>query len=341
MRRLRSVAVAAITLGATACIPSLDGCPSLRAEQAGITMEAQPGSAGWHVSFLGIPGRPTNVVVRVGGGSETTYRMATFIMPADQGPTDIHLVEYTLDGVTHKGPLTFRFDPKSAQLKSAKDSLSLLRTQLVAWRRWVGKDTVNFIHVMSHSCALESIEYGFGDELDQTLAFECGWNATDDYDAAIVELEANKADHILVRVTFADGEVLPTQRIANPNFGSGAWTEGDAADGDSLQKTLKENEDETSREDALVSLLNACAKGGDLHECRRAAKRPGLDGHALTSPGEIESVRILNFCETKTHAWAELWAKTAGERLMTTLSRCFGALMTTGLSGGSSSPIEA
>jgi len=298
------VGLAVVGFGCIVDLPGLFGASDGDAEKVdngGIEMVANLGPDGWHVVFVGILGRPRRVVVRVGDGPEQTRRMPVFTMPVGQGATEVHLVEYELNG-TKYGPFTFQFDPEKAQLEAAKDALDLLDNRWVSWRRLEGEDTVNFVTILQHACALRTVEYGFGGKPDREMEFSCGWNHVDDFGASIVTLELNEAEHIVVQVTFADGTTTGVMRFENPNAGSLAWDSRDRSGGARLE-----------RERFLAAVAEQCTGGSKLSACRRAANRPGLPAGSIMPVPAVKSFSTVDFCETDKFAWARVVAEHEGD----------------------------
>jgi len=201
-----------------ACESSVDR----RTRGSGLEMWARPGSSkndGWAITFAGIRGRATDVVVRFGDEREETFRHSTFELPNDiEGPIDIWLLEYKISGRTHRGPFRFHFDPQAMHVKNAKDDLDMLQTQWVAWRRLGDADLLYSTFLVGHACGIDHVDYGFGEEPDQRLPFaKCGESLAD---ADIyLSLPKGKHSHVVIRVTFADGEKTPVRRFPNPDFG--------------------------------------------------------------------------------------------------------------------------
>ena len=210
----------AFTVGfAGACDSSVDR----RTRDSGIEMWANPSvNGGWTIAFAGIRGYASDVVVRFGDEREETYRRPTFELPSDiEGPIDIWLLEYKLRGVTHSGPYKFRFDPEEAHVKNAKDALDMLRSQWVSWRRYPeDTDLLYTTFLVSHACGIDHVDYGFGAEPDQRLKLaDCGVSLSDA--DTYLRFPANQHSHVVVRITFADGEQTPVRRFPNPDFSEG------------------------------------------------------------------------------------------------------------------------
>ena len=202
-----------------ACESSVDR----RTRNSGLEMWARPSmNDGWTIVFAGIRGRATDVVVRFGDEREETFRQSTFELPSDiEGPIDIWLLEYKLSGRTHRGPFRFHFDPQARHVKNAKDDLDMLQTQWVAWRRLGDADLLYTTFLGGHACGIDHVDYGFGEAPDQRLLLaKCGESPADaDDDDVYLRLPKGKHSHVVIRVTFADGEKTPVRRFPNPNFG--------------------------------------------------------------------------------------------------------------------------
>lgn len=221
MRALGMLAFVGLVSTASAATTGCNQVSSaLEGDNDGIRMEAYPGG-NWSIAFVGIKGRATDVVVRFEDGREETYRRPVFQLPSDiEGPADIWLVEYELNGKVHRGPYRFRFDPKAAYTATAKDAFDMLRSQWVTWERLSGQIDILYTgFLMQHSCGIERVEYGFGDEPDQELPMhKCNDpEATSTY--SDLRFPVNEKKQVVVRVTFADGTKTETQRFPNPNYG--------------------------------------------------------------------------------------------------------------------------
>jgi len=198
------------------------GCDRLVAaqdvENDGLSLSATPGAAGWHISFVGFRGRPTQLVVRFGDERTETYRGPSFDLPRElEGPLDIWLLEYEMNGEVHRGPYRFRFEPDQARVTVTKDSFDLIRNRWVQWRRFAGKDLLQLGFLNSHSCTIKSARYGFSDEPDMDLPLlPCDGPQRSPYSA--LEFELDEKSHVVVQVTFADGTKSSVERFPNPSY---------------------------------------------------------------------------------------------------------------------------
>lgn len=226
--RIRTLGLA-LVLGAGATgTTSCDQVASVLSEIAdergsgGIEMSATPVGDGWHIVFIGIRGRPSNLVVRFGDTRTETFRSPFFELPTDlEGPMEITLLEYELHGKVIRGPFRFDFDPKKAHVLAAKDALEQLRAQWVGWRRYAGSDILQLSFLNSHTCGIDHVDYGFADEPDQKLPLhECGGEHATPY--SDLRFEIDEKTHVVLQVTFADGTKSKVRRFPNPSYETGS-----------------------------------------------------------------------------------------------------------------------
>lgn len=202
------------------------GCESAadrRTQESGLELWATPADGSWMISFVGIRGHASDVVVRFGDERKETYRRPSFQLPPDiEGPIDIWLLEYKLQGETVRGPFRFRFDPRQEQIDGAKDALDMLGNQWVEWKRWGKEDILYTSFITRYTCAFERVQYGFEDEPELDLPMPpCKMSELNWADKSL-SFPANAHDHVVVRITYADGEKSSVHRFANPNFGTPA-----------------------------------------------------------------------------------------------------------------------
>lgn len=213
----------------------LSGCDSAverRTRESGLEMWAHPSNGSWSITFAGIRGRASDVVVRFGDEREETFRRPSFQLPPDiDGPIDVWLVEYKLKGEIVRGPFRFRFDPQKAQIDGAKDALDMLGNEWVEWGRRGDEDVLYTGFITRYTCAFERVEYGFGDEPDVELPMPpCKMSDLNMEDKSL-RLPANAHANVVVRITYADGEQTSIHRFANPNYGTPAAAAGGRSGG--------------------------------------------------------------------------------------------------------------
>jgi hypothetical protein len=280
-----------LSLLALPCLPLLQGgCESsmeVEIKEHGLEMWSTPSSGGWLINFVGIKGHATDVVVRFGDSRQETYRSPSFQLPTDiKGPIDIWLLEYKLAGRVHRGPFRFRFDPSQAHVKTAKDALDMLRTQWVTWRRYPAtRDTLQTGFLSQHTCGIEKIEYGFGKEPEMVLPMpSCGGSPPGYTDLGFL---ANEKEHVVLRITFADGETTPVRKFPNPNY-----TPNDPT----FQAVV-------AAQDVLEEVLTSCTADSGVKACRTAARRPDLGAGEISMRKGFESTEIKSYCVTDNYAW--------------------------------------
>lgn len=222
--RLALLASLFLVLPTTFGIAGCESAVDRRTRESGLEMWAHPVDGSWMITFAGIRGYASDVVVRFGDGREETYRRPKFQLPPDiEGPIDIWLLEYELRGETISGPYRFHFDPQQAQIDNAKDALDMLGNEWFAWRRTGGKDVIYTTFVSRYTCGLARVEYGFGEEPDLELPLPpCKMSDLDFLADEMLESPADTHAHVVVQITFADGEKTSVHRIANPNYRTGA-----------------------------------------------------------------------------------------------------------------------
>ena len=187
-----------------------------------ITMSAMRGGDDWHIAFVGFRGVPSDLVVRFGEDRTETYRRPAFELPREvEGPIEITLLEYTLGGKVVRGPYRFKFNPEESQTSATKDAFDRIRNQWVSWKRFAGSDLLLLSFLNMHSCGIERVDYGFGDEPDRELPLQvCGEDHASAY--SDLKFKADEKSHVVLRVTFADGATSDVQRFPNPNYQTGA-----------------------------------------------------------------------------------------------------------------------
>ncbi|MBV1858210.1 MAG: rhomboid family intramembrane serine protease [Nannocystaceae bacterium] len=281
-----------LSLLALPCLPLLsggcDGSVELKVKEHELDMWSTPGGDGWLINFVGIKGHATDVVVRFGDSREETYRRPSFQLPKDiKGPIDIWLLEYKLNGKIHRGPFRFRFDPKQAYVRTAKDVLDMLRTEWVTWRRYPeARDSVQTAVLTSHTCGIKRVEYGFGKQPEMDLPMPPCLGPESALGYSDLSFFANEKEHIVLRITFADGEQTPVRKFPNPNY---------APDDPTFQVVVAVRQ-------ILEDVLSTCTTASDPKACRTAARRPDLAQGDLRLRKGFERVDIRRYCVTDNYA---------------------------------------